>query len=119
VEQRPQGLGLLSTLESSMNNGARMLGAWLEGLRQSFLVEGVDGVACGLRIAAQLVSYLVGVFAPVTGEKYLITAQGEGIRRTQARLQGLTLGVAQWTHEDRSFRALEDNHQLLPCLEMH
>ena len=57
-------------------NGVRMLRSRLEGLRQSLLVEGVDGVACGLRIAAQLVSYLVGIFAPVAGEKYLATAQG-------------------------------------------
>jgi hypothetical protein len=61
-------------------NGVRMLGALLERLRQPFVVEGVDGVARGLRIAAQLVSYLVGIFAPVAGEKYLATAQGEGIR---------------------------------------
>jgi hypothetical protein len=100
-------------------NGVRMLGARLKCLRQSLLVESVDGVACGLRIAAQLVSYLVGIFAPVTGEKYLATAQGEGIRRAQACLQGLTLGVAQWTHKDWSFHTLEDNPQLPSCLDMH
>jgi len=61
-------------------NGVRMLRTWPKRLWQPFLVEGVDGVACGLRIAAQLVSYLVGIFAPVAGEKYLATAQGEGIR---------------------------------------
>ena len=74
-----------------------MCGCFDPGWRASGspLVEGVDGVACGLRIAAQLVSDLVGIFAPATGEKYLATAQGEGIRRTQARLQRLTLGVAQ------------------------
>jgi hypothetical protein len=63
-------------------NGVRMLRSRLEGLRQPFLVEGVDGVACGLRIAAQLVSYLVGIFAPVVGEKNLaerrkVKASGE------------------------------------------
>jgi hypothetical protein len=63
-------------------NGVRMLGARLKRLRQPFLVEGVDGVACGLRIAAQLLSNLVGVFAPVAGEKYLaerrkVKASGE------------------------------------------
>jgi hypothetical protein len=100
-------------------NGVRMLGARPEGLRQPFVVEGVDGVACGLRIAAQLVSDLVGILAPVAGEKYLATAQGEGILRTQARLQRLTLGVAQWTHKDWSFHALEDNPRLLSCLGMH
>ena len=77
------------------------------------------GVACGLRIAAQLVSYLVGIFAPVAGEQDLATAQGEGIRRAQSRLQRLTLGVAKGTHKDRSFHALEDNPQLPSCLGMH
>jgi hypothetical protein len=100
-------------------NGVRMLRSRLEGLRQPFVVEGVDGVACGLRIAAQLVSYLVGIFAPGAGEQDLATAQGEGIRRAQSRLQRLTLGVAQWTHEDWSFHALEDNPQLPSCLGMH
>jgi hypothetical protein len=118
VEHLPQGLSLLSILESSIN-GVRMLRSRLEGLGKSLLVEGVDGVACGLRIAAQLVSYLVGVLAPGAGEKYLATAQGEGIRRAQACLQGLTLGVAQWTHKDWSFHALEDNPQLPSCLGMH
>jgi hypothetical protein len=72
-----------------------------------------------LRIAAQLVSDLVGVFASVAGEKYLTAAQGEGIRRAQACLQGLTLGVAKGTHKDWSFHALEDNPQLPSCLGMH
>ena len=44
-------------------NGARMLGTWLKGLRESLLVESVYGVACGLWIAAQIVSELVGVHA--------------------------------------------------------
>ena len=79
----------------------------------------MDGVARGLGVAAQLVSDLVGVFASVASEQDLATAQGEGIRRTQTRLQGLTLGVTQWTHEERSFHAMEDNRQLLSCLEMH
>src|SRR5215217_2900735 len=68
---------------------------------------------------AQLVSYLVGIFAPVAGEQDLATAQGEGIRRAQSRLQRLTLGVAKGTHKDRSFHALEDNPQLPSCLGMH
>jgi hypothetical protein len=100
-------------------NGVRMLRSRLEGLRQPFVVESMDGVACGLRIAAQLVSDLVGVVASVAGEKYLRAAQSEGIRRAQSRLQGLTLGVAEGTHEDWSFHALEDNSQLLSCLRMH
>jgi hypothetical protein len=100
-------------------NGVRMLRSRLKGLRQSLLVEGVDGVACGLPIAAQLASYLVGVLASVAGEKDLATAQGEGIRRAQACLQRLALGVAKGTHEDWSFHAMEDNPQLPSCLEMH
>jgi len=87
-----------------------MLRAWLKRFREPLLVEGMDGVARRLRIAAQLVSDLVGVFAPLAGEQDLATAQGEGIRRTQACLQGLALGVGQGTHEDRSFHAMEDSH---------
>src|SRR5215204_78279 len=100
-------------------NGVRMLGAWLKRLREPLLVENVDGVARRLRIAAQLVSDLVGVFAPVASEQDLATAQGEGIRRAQACLQGLTLGVAQRTHEYWSFHRVEDTHQLPSCLERH
>ena len=80
MEHLPQGLSLFG-IEGPMN-GVRMLRSRLESLRQPFLVEGVDGVACGLRIAAQLVSYLVSIFAPVAGEKYLaerrkVKASGE------------------------------------------
>jgi hypothetical protein len=117
VQHLPQGLGLFG-FEGPMN-GVRMLGALPKRLGKPLLVESVDGVACGLRIAAQLLSYLVGIFAPVAGEKDLATAQGEGILRTQARLQRLTLGVAKGTHKDRSFHALEDNPRLLSCLGMH
>src|SRR5215204_1251728 len=108
VKHLPQSLSLLR-IESPVNS-MRMLRAWPKCFREPLLVEGMDGVACRLRIAAQLVSDLVGVFAPVASEKYLATAQGEGIRRAQACLQGLTLGVADGTHEDRSFHRVEDNH---------
>src|SRR5215213_753270 len=108
VQHLPQGLSLLG-IEGPMDS-VRMLGAWLKRFRESLLVEGMDSVARRLQIAAQLVSDLVGVFAPVASEQDLATAQGEGIRRTQACLQGLALGVTQGTHEDRSFHAMEDNY---------
>jgi len=59
-----------------------MLRSRLEGIRQPFVVQSGDGVACGLRIAAQLVSDLVGVFASVAGEQDLaerrkVKASGE------------------------------------------
>jgi hypothetical protein len=73
VGHLPQSLFLLSTLEGPMNS-ARMLGAWLKGLRESLLVESAYGVAWGLWIAAQLVSDLVGVHAPGACEQYLATA---------------------------------------------
>jgi hypothetical protein len=57
-----------------------MLRAWLKRLLESLLIEGVDGVTCGLRITAQLMSDLVGVLASIAGEKDLATAQSEGIR---------------------------------------
>jgi hypothetical protein len=108
VKHLAQSLSLLR-IESPVN-GMRMLRAWPKCFREPLLVEGMDGVARRLRIAAQLVSDLVGVFAPVAGEQDLATAKGEGIWRTQSRLQGLALGVAQGTHEYWSSHAMEDNH---------
>jgi hypothetical protein len=73
-----------------------------------------------LKIAAQLVSYLVGVLVSVAGEKYLAERRKvKALRRAPSRLQGLTLGVAEGTHEDWSFHGVEDNHQLPYGLEMH
>jgi hypothetical protein len=117
VKHLAQSLGLLR-IKSPMN-GVRMLRTGLERLREPLLVEGVDGVAGGLRIAAQLMSDLVGIFASVAGEQDLATTQGKGIRRAQACLQGLTLGVAQGTYKDWSFHTMEDSHYLSSCLEMH
>src|SRR5829696_1367396 len=107
VQKLPQGLGLFGTLEGPVN-GMRTFGALPKCLRKSLLVESVYGVAGSLRIASQLVSDLVGVFASGAGEQDLAAAQGEGIRRTQACLQGLALGVTQGTHKDRSFHTSED-----------
>jgi hypothetical protein len=78
VKHLAQSLSLLR-IKSPMN-GVRMLRTWLERLRKPLLVEGVDGVTRRLRIAAQLMSDLVGVFASVAGEQDLATTQGEGIR---------------------------------------
>jgi hypothetical protein len=76
VKHLPQSLSLLS-IESPMDS-VRMFRAWLKRFREPLLVEGVDGVARRLRIAAQLVSDLVGVFAPVAGEQDLATGNGAG-----------------------------------------
>jgi hypothetical protein len=70
VQKLAQGLGLFGTLEGPMNS-MRTFGALLKCLRKSLLVESVYGVAGSLRIASQLVSDLVGVFASGAGEKYL------------------------------------------------
>jgi hypothetical protein len=91
-------------------DGVRAVRASSECLGETLLVELVDGVAHGLRITTEVGGDLVGVLASVAGEQDLATTQGEGIRRTQTRLQGLTLGVTQSTHEDRSFHSVEDNH---------
>src|SRR5215216_2710225 len=107
VQKLPQGLGLLGILEGPMN-GMRTFRALPKYLRKSLLVEGVYGVAGSLRIASQLVSDLAGIFASGAGEQDLAAAQGEGIRRTQACLQGLALGVTQGMHKDRSFHTSED-----------
>ena len=84
-------------------NGMRTLGASLKGLRKSPLVEGVDGVARGLGVAAEACGDLVGVFAPGARQQDLTPTEDESIGRAEARLQGFALGVAQGTHEDRSF----------------
>ena len=70
MQKLAQGLGLFGTLEGPMNS-MRTFGALLKCLRKSLLVESVYGVAGSLRIASQLVSDLVGVFASGAGEKYL------------------------------------------------
>src|SRR3712207_6470551 len=106
VQQLPQGLGLLG-IEGSMNR-MRTLRASLKGLRKSPLVEGVDGIAHGLRVAAKTLGDLVGVLAPGAGQQDLTATEDESIGRGQPRLQGLALGVAQRTHKDRSFHDPED-----------
>ena len=74
-----QGLDLFGTLEGPVNS-MRTFGALLKRLGKSLLVEGMDGIARRLGVATQRAGDLVGVLAPVTGEKYLATTQGEGIR---------------------------------------
>src|SRR5215211_2539202 len=96
-------------IEGSMH-GVRAVGTPSEHLFEALLVEPMDGVACCLRIATQRAGDLVSVLAPIASEQDLAAAQSEGIRRAQASLQGLTLGVAQGTHIDRSFHSVEDNH---------
>src|SRR5215210_6570412 len=96
-------------LESAMN-GMRAVGTPSKRLLEALLVELVDGVACCLRIAAKITGDLVSVLPVGAGEQDLATAQGEAIRRTQTRLQGLTLGVGQGTHVDWSFHAVKDNY---------
>src|SRR3712207_1668726 len=89
-------------------NRMRTLRASLKGLRKSPLVEGVDGIAHGLRVAAKTLGDLVGVLAPGAGQQDLTATEDESIGRAQPRLQGFSLGVAQRTHKDRSFRDPED-----------
>src|SRR3712207_7572741 len=74
---------------------------------ETLLVELVDGVARSLRITAEVASDLVGVVAIGTCEQNLATAQGEGVWRAQACLQGLALGVAQRTHVYGSFHGVK------------
>jgi hypothetical protein len=66
-------------------NGMRTFGALPKRLREPLFVKGVDGVARRLWVAAQRAGDLVGVLPSVAGEQDLGAAQGEGIRRTQAR----------------------------------
>src|SRR5215208_8407 len=73
VQKLPQGLDPLRTLEGPVN-GVRTFGALTKRLRETLLVEGVDGVAGGLRVASQLVGDPVGILAPRAGEQDLATA---------------------------------------------
>src|SRR5215210_1828938 len=106
VQEFSQVLGSLG-IESSVN-GMRTLRTLLKRLWKPLLVEDVDGVARGLGVAPEVAGDLVGVLSIGAGEQDLATAQHEGIRRAQSRLQGFALGVAQGTHEDRSFHDPED-----------
>ena len=89
-------------------NRVRTLGGSPQRTGKPLPVEGVNGVAHRLGVTAQRAGDVVGILAPVAGEKDLAAAQSEGIRRTQARLQSLTLGVSQGTHEYWSFHTSED-----------
>src|SRR5215213_7207850 len=106
VKQLPQSLGLLG-IEGPVNR-VRTLGGSPQRTGKPLPVEGVNGVAHRLGVTAQRAGDVVGILAPVAGEKDLAAAQSEGIRRTQARLQSLTLGVSQGTHEYWSFHTSED-----------
>ena len=98
MEHLPQPLGPLGA-ESGVD-GARPGGALLERLLQAPLVEGVDGVAHGLVVAAQGAGDPGGALAPVTGKQDLAPAEDESVGRMQALLQSLALVVRERTHED-------------------
>src|SRR5215210_2454811 len=117
VQELAQGLGPFR-IEGPVN-GMRTFRALPKRLGNPPLVEGVDGVAHRLGVAAQGAGDLVGVLASGAGEQDLATAQSEGIRRTQACLQAFALGVTQGTHKDRSFHTSEDKPRLPSRLEMH
>src|SRR5438309_4397799 len=76
------------------------MGSFLQGV-QAALVEGPDGVAHRLGGASQLPTDRRWGLAARTGQEDLAATQGEGIGRAQARLQGVALGVREWTHVQR------------------
>lgn len=98
MERLPELLGPLG-VEGGVS-GMRLGRTLAEGLIEASLVELVDGVARRLVIATRLAGDPVSVLAIGAGEKCPRAARGEGVRRTQARLQGLALGVVEGTHED-------------------
>src|ERR671924_587715 len=100
MKHLPQSLGVLGT-ESRMDS-VWPGGPSLQRCLQTALVELVDGIAGGLGVATQRAGDPVGILAPVAGEQDLATAHDEGIRRTQARLQGPALGVRERTYKDWS-----------------
>ena len=89
-------------------NGMRTFGASLKRLREPPFVEGVDGVAHGLGVAREASGDLVGILAPVASEQDLTPTEDESIGGTQPRFEGFAFGVAQGTHEDRSFHDPQD-----------
>src|SRR5687767_7675309 len=108
VKHLAQSLGPL-LIEGPMN-GMRAVGAPPECLGKALLIEDVYSVTHRLRVTAEVGSDLVGVLAVGAGQQDLATAQCEGIRRAQSRLQSLALGVTQRTHVDRWFHDMKDNH---------
>src|SRR3712207_3037843 len=75
VQELAQGLGLFR-IEGPVNS-MRTFGALPKRLGNPPLVEGVDGVAHRLGVAAQGAGDLVGVLASGAGEQDLATAQSE------------------------------------------
>ncbi len=98
MKHLPESLGALGV--EGRVNGARPGGASAQRRLKTAVVEDVDGVAGALGVAAEAAGDLVGILAPGAGEKYLATSEDESIRRTQACLQGLALGVRDRTHKD-------------------
>jgi len=107
MKHLPESLGALGV--EGRVDGMRPGRASAQRRRKTALVEGRDGVAGALRVAPEAAGDLVGIFAPGTGQQDLATSEDEGIRRTQACLQGLALGVRERTHEDWSSHVVEDN----------
>jgi hypothetical protein len=107
MKHLPESLGALGV--EGRVDGMRPGGAPAQRRLKSTLVEEMDGVAGALGVAPEAAGDLVSVLAFGAGEKYLAPAEDESIRRAQACLQGLALGVAQRTHEDWSSHVVEDN----------
>src|SRR5215204_5140193 len=108
VKHLAQSLGPL--LVEGPIDGVRAVRTSSQRLLEALLVDLVDGIACGLRIAAKIVGDLIGVLSIGAGKQDLATTSSEGIRRTQSRLQGFALGVTQRTHVDWWFHSVQDNH---------
>ena len=98
MQQLPQALGSLG-VEGGVD-GAGAGGALAERPLEAPFVEGVDGVAHGLGVAAQGAGDPGGALAPCAGEQDLAAAEDEGVGRAQAFLQGLALVFLKRTHED-------------------
>jgi len=71
-------------------------------------VEGMDRVADGLVVAAQVRGDLRSALAARGGEEDLATAEGEGIGRAESDRQCLAFGIHQRADEDRRSHAPQD-----------
>jgi hypothetical protein len=97
-------------VEGSMN-GARVMGTPSKRLLEALLVELMDGIACRSRIAAEVTGNLVSVLATVACEQDLLKQRKVKVLKASAiPPPRVCVQVTQWTHLDRSFHRVEDNH---------
>lgn len=118
MKHLPESLGALGV--EGRVNGAWPGGAPAQRRLKTAVVEDVDGVAGGLRVALEAAGDLVGVLAPVAGEKYLATSEDESTseERKPASRDSRSASESGRTKIGR-LMSWRITHQLPPHLNMH